>query len=194
MQKQQPCTHAEISPTSKQPVVDPFEPIVFLRHNRQLRALLLETQVWFSARDLSKLIAWPINERTTSKLDPDQRRTLILSSHGVMQEELMLSESGLYAMLIHHYHPENRSLRHWITNDVVQALRDAQLPLANHSPNLSLLQWPSLSLSMLHWQCEPWIRLRDVPQVLSHPHLDARPQRRKPNSWWQTAARMFQLG
>ncbi|RMO17808.1 hypothetical protein ALQ47_01387 [Pseudomonas cichorii] len=103
-----------------------FHPTTFLRHNRQLRALLLETQPWFSARDLSKLIAWPLNERTTSKLDPDQRRTLWLESHGRTEEALMISESGVYALLVHHYHPEHRSLRHWLTNEVVAALRDEQ--------------------------------------------------------------------
>jgi prophage antirepressor-like protein len=127
MPKQQLRSHAEARSATEQPRIEPFEPTTFLRHNRQLRTLLLETQVWFSARDLSKLIAWPMNERTTSKLDPDQRRTLILSSHGVMEEELMLSESGVYAMLVHHYHPENRSLRQWITNDVPQVLPHPQL-------------------------------------------------------------------
>jgi len=173
-------------------MVKPFNPITFLRHNRQLRTLLLETQVWFHARDLSKLIAWPMNDRTTAKLDPDQRRTLMLGSHGVMREELMLSESGVYAMLVHHYHPENRSLRHWITNDVVTALRHAELPLADTSPNLSLLQWPGMSLPMLHWQCEPWIRLRDVPQVLPHPQIGVGIPPSKPDSpWWLAASRMF---
>ncbi|MFJ4141685.1 Bro-N domain-containing protein [Pseudomonas sp. NPDC089734] len=172
-----------------------FHPTTFLRHNRQLRALLLETQPWFSARDLSKLIAWPLNERTTSKLDPDQRRTLWLESHGRTEEALMISESGVYALLVHHYHPEHRSLRHWITNEVVAALRDAQEPPVESMPSLSLLQWPGLSLSMLHWQSEPWIRLRDVPQVLpvSGQGFEGRTDR-SDGSWWQGAARFFQVG
>jgi prophage antirepressor-like protein len=176
-------------------MVEPYEPTPFIRYHRQLRALLLESQVWFSAQDLSKLVAWPINERTASKLDPDQRRTLLLSSHGVVREELMLSESGVYAMLIHHYHQENRSLRQWITNDVVTVLRDAQVPLTDHSPNLSVLQWPGLSLSMLHWQCEPWIRLRDVPSVLPHPQLQGGVSvSSSAGSWWRALARLVWPG
>ncbi|WP_397451816.1 Bro-N domain-containing protein [Pseudomonas sp. NA-150] len=173
-------------------MAEPLDFTTFLRHHRQLRVLLLETQAWFSARDLGKLIGWPINERTTCKLDPDQRRTLTLTRHGLVQDEFMLSESGLYAMLVHHYHPENRSLRHWITNEVVPALRDAEQSPVDESPNLSVLQWPGLSLSMLHWQCEPWIRLRDLPQVLPHPELNPSMQPNTPSRFgWRAVSRMF---
>lgn len=144
-------------------------PHIFIRHTRQLRVLLLENQVWFCARDLSKLIAWPLNERTTFKLDPDQRRTLWLESHGECEQELMISESGVYVLLVHHHHPEHRSLRQWITNEVVAVLRDAQPSMPEQAPVLSVLQFPGVSMSLLHWQSEPWIRLRDVPQVLPVP-------------------------
>jgi prophage antirepressor-like protein len=108
-------------------------------------------------------------------------------------DELMLSESGVYAMLIHHYHPENRSLRHWITNEVVPALRDAQHVPVESVPNLSLLQWSGFSLSMLQWQNEPWIRLRDVPQVLPQPQVGVDGVSGKAQSpWWAAASRMFQ--
>ena len=58
-----------------------LQPTTFLRHNRQLRTLLLESQAWFCARDFSRLMGWPLNERTTRKLDVDQRRVMVLSNH-----------------------------------------------------------------------------------------------------------------
>ncbi|CAM3192642.1 hypothetical protein PSFL111601_11100 [Pseudomonas floridensis] len=36
-------------------------PTLFHRHNRPLQALLLKHQPWFSARDLGRLIGWPLN-------------------------------------------------------------------------------------------------------------------------------------
>ena len=38
----------------------------------------------------------------------------------------MVSESGVYALLIYHYYPENRCLRQWLTHAVVPALRGKQ--------------------------------------------------------------------
>jgi prophage antirepressor-like protein len=177
---------------SRQPSPAPLQPTTFLRHNRQLRALLLESQVWFCARDISRMIGWPLDERTTRKLDADQRRVVTLTTHYGVSSELLLSESGLYTMLVHHHHAENRGLRQWVTNEVVPALRDEQLPPTHSSPCLSFLQWPGLSVSMLHWQSEPWIRLRDMPRVLPHTEFQASsgvgPVR---GAWWRAARRFF---
>ncbi|KPW62097.1 Uncharacterized protein ALO82_03499 [Pseudomonas syringae pv. broussonetiae] len=173
----------------------PLTPTPLHRHNRQLLALLLENQPWFSARDLGRMIGWPLNERTLRKLDADQHRMITLDLHGEAQSELMVSESGAYAMMVHHYHAENRGLRQWITNEVVPALRDGQLPFDDCTPHLSMLQWPGLSVSMLHWHGEPWIRLRDMPMVLAHPQMqvDARPHRLA-KSWWRAVLPVSRLG
>ena len=40
----------------------------------------------------------------------------------LVQNTLMLSESGAYALLLYHYHPENRNLRQWLTHEVVPAM------------------------------------------------------------------------
>ncbi|MEQ7919325.1 Bro-N domain-containing protein [Xanthomonas sp. WHRI 1810A] len=171
---------------------DPLQPTTFLRHNRQLRALLLESQVWFCARDVSRLIGWSLDERTTRKLDADQRRVVTLTTHYGLAEALMLSESGLYTMLVHHHHAENRGLRQWVTNEVVPALRDEQLPPTHSSPCLGFLQWPGLSVSMLHWQSEPWIRLRDMPRLLPHAELRGDVGLRRVRApWWRVARRLF---
>lgn len=171
---------------------EPLQPTTFLRHNRQLRALLLESQVWFCARDISRMIGWPLDERTTRKLDADQRRVVMLTTHYGVSSELLLSESGLYTMLVHHHHAENRSLRQWVTNEVVPALRDEQLPPTHSSPCLSFLQWPGLSVSMLHWQSEPWIRLRDMPRVLPHAELQTDSGTGSVRrAWWRAARRLF---
>jgi prophage antirepressor-like protein len=98
------------------------------------------------------------------------------------EKQLMLSESGVYALLVYHYVPGNRLLREWITHQVVPALRDAEQPDNWDRPMLSLLDWPEMSLSLLHWQDEPWIRLRDMPYLL--------PGQRQ-TSWWRKVSQFF---
>ncbi|EJN24793.1 hypothetical protein PMI37_04384 [Pseudomonas sp. GM80] len=101
----------------------------------------------------------------------------------------MLSESGVYALLVYHYVPGNRLLREWLTNEVVPTLRDAADSGDSNRPMLSLLDWPEMSLSLLHWQDEGWIRLRDMPYLLN----DQKPRRaslEKP--WWRRVAQVFQ--
>jgi prophage antirepressor-like protein len=165
------------------------EPSVFTRQNLQLHALLLENQPWLCARDLGRLTGLYLDERMVSKLDEDQRQTLEICYHGQSQNMLMISESGVYALLVYHYSPGHRLLREWLTHQVVPTLRDKHQPRSTDRPMLSLLDWPEMSLSLLHWQDEGWIRLRDMPYLLLN-----RTRRRAPPSktWFQKMAEFFQ--
>ena len=168
---------------------DYLTPHVFTRHKLHLHALLLENQPWFSARDLGRLIRLYIDERTLRKLDPDQSQTARMLIHGNLENTLLISESGVYALLVYHYCPEYRSLREWLTHDVVPALRDAKQPTSTERPVLSLLNWPEMSLSLLHWNNQPWIRLEDVPLVL--PDQEA-PKASLNRPWWKRASQALQ--
>ncbi|WP_095051580.1 Bro-N domain-containing protein [Pseudomonas sp. Irchel s3b2] len=164
---------------------EPLIPTLFTRHNIYLHALLVENQAWFCAHDLGRLMGKFLDERMSRKLDADQRQMMFVYAHGAAEERLMVSESGVYALLVYHYCPEYRLLREWLTHQVVPALRDARPSRAVERPMLSVLDWPQMSLSMLHWQDEPWIRLRDMPCVLADGPFNRR------ESWWRKASRML---
>ena len=144
----------------------PFIPQTFIRHHIQLRALLLHAEPWFCARDIGRLMGVDINGRYALKLDADQRRMMYLSGSDEPQETLMLSESGVYAMLVYHYCPENRNLRRWLTHHVVPMLRDGGGVTSNQAPSLRLMEWAGGTLSLLYWRTEPWVRLKDMPCLL----------------------------
>lgn len=156
----------DLSGTEKMAMRGPSIAVVFTRHSLHLHALLLENQPWFCARDLGRLMGRYLDERTTRKLDEDQHRTVNLLFHGQPEKMLMISESGAYALLVYHYAPGNRLLRSWLTHEVVPTLRDERQPRTVERPLLSMLDWPQMSLSLLHWQDEGWIRLRDMPYLL----------------------------
>ncbi|WP_330212513.1 BRO-N domain-containing protein [Pseudomonas sp. Z18(2022)] len=165
---------------------DHLVPHVFTRHNLHLHALLLENQAWFSARDLGRFLRLYLDERALRKLDPDQHQYRKVLHHGAVERTLLISESGIYALLVYHYCPEYRSLREWVTHDVIPALRDAQVTSRCEHPVLSLLDWPQMSLSLLHWNNKAWISLQDVPHVLPE-QGQSRPSEK---SWWR---RLFRL-
>ncbi|QXH88101.1 Bro-N domain-containing protein [Pseudomonas shahriarae] len=165
-----------------------YEPTAFTRHNLHLHALLIENQPWFCARDLGRLMGLYLDERKVSKLDEDQRQRLEIRYHGQPDNMLMISESGVYALLVYHYTPGHRLLREWLTHQVVPALRDSHQSKSTDRPMLSLLDWPEMSLSLLHWQDDGWIRLRDMPYLLLN-----RTRRQGPptKTWLQKVAEYF---
>ncbi|MBZ9785172.1 Bro-N domain-containing protein [Pseudomonas sp. REP124] len=164
-------------------------PYTFTRHKLQLHALLIQNQPWFCARDLGRLLRIYLNDRLLRKLDPDQHQITRVLIHDHIENTLLISESGVYALLIYHYSPEYRALREWLTHEVVPTLRDTQHPTTTERPQLSLLNWPRMSLSLLHWNNQPWIRLQDVPQMLADGEQEKRPL---VGSWWKRVSRMLQ--
>lgn len=168
------------------------EATLFLRHNRPLHTLWLESQAWFCARELGRLIGRYLDEQIIRRLDADQHRTVALLRYGEYRDTVMISESGAYTVLAHHYIPENRSLRQWLTYDVIGVMRDAQGPTHHDAPQTSLMNWTGRSLCLLHWQSEPWIRLRDMPQMLGEARACKPMNPAKPvQPWRQVAARLL---
>lgn len=174
-------------------MTDHHEPILFYRHNRPLHVLWLESQAWFCALELGRMTGHFFDQHCIRKLDPDQHRKVQLLRFGQYQATAMISESGAYTLLAHHYIPENRHLRHWLTHEVVAVLRDGCEPEKTDLPRLGLMRWPGgPTASLLYWQSEPWIRLRDVPVVLKVEGPIVLPVKRKP-SWRECAQRALRL-
>ncbi|WP_448141508.1 BRO-N domain-containing protein [Pseudomonas nicosulfuronedens] len=146
----------------------PLLPTTFYRHKRRLRALLIEGQPWFVVRDLAKLMSSPfLEERVERNLDDDQLcRQWILGEYEPGVEMALVSESGLYGVLIFFYHPENRCIRQWITLTVVPSLR-AEAEAVTEKPRRRLLRWERQQLSVLDWQGQVWVPLPELPQALN---------------------------
>jgi prophage antirepressor-like protein len=162
-------------------------PTRFTRHHLHLHALLLEGQVWFCAHNLGRLMGYRLEERSIRKLDADQHRLLTVRELG---EVLMVSESGAYALLIYHSAPHTRQLREWLTLHVAPTLRDANDLGHSERPTQGLLDWAGASLNLLHWQNEPWIRLRDMPNVLLHETRESLGQHQP---WWKRATQFLAM-
>lgn len=146
----------------------------FTRNNRFLHALTLESQAWFSVRDLGRMMGHHLDERLTRKLDTDQYRFLPLDYHGKVQPTLMVSESGAYALMIHHYIPENTHLRQWLTHEVIPELRSAASAMDDQGPSVSSLQWAGCSVSLMHWRNDAWVKWRDMPVLM--PVVESAPE------------------
>ena len=144
-----------------------FVPRSFIRHHIQPRAFLVDSEAWFCARDIGRLMGVDVSGKKALKLDADQRQIICLSEGDGSEGTLVLSESGVYAMLVYHYCPENRQLRRWLTQHVVPTLREDADPVSTQVPQMQAMDWGGGTLNLLHWRREPWIRLRDMPGFLS---------------------------
>lgn len=145
----------------------PFPPpIPFIRNRRQLRALLIDDQVWFILSDFCRLAGYPYVERMANRLADDQVRTEQLPTEdGLVLDYVLVSESGVYQALILYNTDRTASdaLRRWISGTVVPQVR-SQFNAAG--PRHVQLQFERHCLRVLDWQDDLWVSVGDLPRVL----------------------------
>ncbi|MGF6694611.1 prophage antirepressor-like protein [Metapseudomonas resinovorans] len=140
-------------------------PTTFRRYRLPLRALLIDDRAWFLCRDLAKLASFRPDIDLSQKLDPNQLRTEVLRlEDGTFSEEQLVNESGMHQLLlVYYYHPEHRSLRSWISEEVVPALGRQEAP--GQQPRRRLMHWQGQELNLMEWQGALWIRYEDMPRI-----------------------------
>jgi prophage antirepressor-like protein len=144
--------------------MDATNATTFFRHTRPFRALLIEGQAWFCLKDLARLMGLPYPERVIRRLDADQCRESWVNANGDWRKRLLISESGAFTLLARNHIPENRAVRHWLTHEVIPALRESKPGV---QPAITVMSWQGERMNVLYWRDEPWVRLRDMPGVLS---------------------------
>jgi prophage antirepressor-like protein len=143
---------------------DGFFPSVFIRHNRPLRATLIDDQAWFVNSDLARLMGQYNEQRFRRRLDEDQWRESFIRTQGGGEIPVeLISECGVYALLVYFPHPEQRVLRQWISRTVVPALR-SEFDSCSEAPKRSELFWDARQISVLEWQSKVWLDIDELPR------------------------------
>lgn len=140
-----------------------YIPTTFQRHNRPLRAVLIDDQPWFVAHDLACLLGLHHPQTLARRVEVYEVRSVRLhSASGGESVEEMVNEAALYKLLIRFGHPENRTLGRWLAEQVIPLLRD-EVKSGSPQPRRMLMRWKSQRLTVLDWQGEIWVPLQQLP-------------------------------
>lgn len=94
-----------------------------LFHNDQfgdVRALSVDGEPWFVAKDVCDALDLSNPSVAVSALDDDERAKFNLGRQG---ETNIISEPGLYKLVMRSRKPEAKSFQRWVTHDVLPAIR-----------------------------------------------------------------------
>lgn len=86
----------------------------------EVRTVLRDGEPWFVAADVCKALGHTNVSVAVDRLDDDERAKLSLGRQG---ETNVVSESGLYSLILRSNKPEARGFRRWITHEVLPTLR-----------------------------------------------------------------------
>ena len=108
---------------------------IFHYRSHPVRTLSTGGATWFVAADVCGVLgldaSLAVNGRRRESgepgggLDDDEKGTAIVSTPGGLQEMLIVSEPGLYSLVLKSRKPEAKDFRRWITHEVLPSLRQS---------------------------------------------------------------------
>ena len=90
----------------------------------QVRTVRHDTgEVWFVAQDVCEALSLDDTSKAVSRLDDDERGTNSILTPSGDQQMLIISESGLYSLVLTSRKPEAKRFKKWVTSEVLPTIR-----------------------------------------------------------------------
>ncbi|MCT2357038.1 phage antirepressor [Brevibacterium casei] len=96
---------------------------IFNYQDKPVRTLLVDGEPWFVLADLAKVLGIAAPGRLASRLDEGVRQAHTLQTAGGPQNLTIVSEAGMYEVVIRSDKPEAVAFRRWITHEVLPSIR-----------------------------------------------------------------------
>lgn len=98
---------------------------VFNFEDQSIRTMLIDGKPFFVGKDVAKTLGYkkPLNALATHVDEDDSLKQGLTDSLGRIQETIVINESGLYALIMASQLPEAKKFKHWVTSEVLPAIR-----------------------------------------------------------------------
>lgn len=98
-------------------------PLVFPETNKRVRVLIIDGAPWWVARDVCNVLEMERPDAALRGLDDDEKGAHSVSTPGGDQRMSVISESGLYSMILRSRKAEAKAFKKWITGEVLPEIR-----------------------------------------------------------------------
>ena len=97
---------------------------VFEFDSKNVRIVVKEGNPWFVAKDICGILEVKNVADALTRLDDDEKDIVSTDTPGGKQDAAIVSESGMYALVLGSRKPQAKAFRKWITSEVLPALRE----------------------------------------------------------------------
>ena len=92
-------------------------------HGHNVRVIMKDGEPWFVAKDVADVLDVSNPSDQLSLLDDDEKGVDLIETLGGKQKMSIVSESGLYAIIMRSRKPEAKPFRKWVTSEVLPSIR-----------------------------------------------------------------------
>lgn len=101
---------------------------VFAYGEQKVRTVLVENEPWWVLADVCRVLGLKEPHRVAARLDGDEKMTRPLATghlgkRGGAQSNILVSESGLYSVILRSDKPEAKEFKRWVTHEVLPSIR-----------------------------------------------------------------------
>ena len=97
--------------------------INFQYGEQKVRTIVENGVVWFFAKDVCEILDISKDRDAVSRLDEDERGSVLLDTLGGKQNVNAVNEPGLYSLILGSRKPEAKAFKRWVTHEVLPVIR-----------------------------------------------------------------------
>ena len=98
-------------------------PQPFCFEGNEVRTVIHNDEPWFVAKDVCDVLEHSNSRKAVMGLDEDELMSLKVTSGGQQRDMQVVSESGLYTLVIRPNKPQAKPFRRWVTHEVLPSIR-----------------------------------------------------------------------
>lgn len=88
-----------------------------------VRVVMRNNEPWFVAKDVCECLSVTNAAQACQNLDDDEKGICKIDTLGGKQDMTLISESGLYTLIMRSNKPEAKEFRKWVTSEVLPSIR-----------------------------------------------------------------------
>lgn len=98
-------------------------PFTFPDTGQQVRSVVVDDEPWFVAADVCAVLAIGNSRSSVALLDDDEKGVHSIDTLGGDQQVSIVSESGLYSLILRSRKPDAKAFKRWVTHEVLPSIR-----------------------------------------------------------------------
>jgi len=148
--------------------------------SQEVRSLIIDSEPFFVAKDICDILGLSNSRIATANLDSDEKADVSLtysSSNGTTQNRKtkVVSESGLYALILKSRKPQARAFRKWVTSEVLPTIRKkGYYGIINKPSNFidirdvpfTKQQFNGFNIRVIEYKNQNWYSLVDIHRCI----------------------------
>lgn len=96
---------------------------VFDFRGQSVRTVIRDREPWLVAKDVCDVLGLGNPRTSLALLEDDEKGVHSMDTPGGSQEMTIVSEAGLYSLILRSRKPEAKEFKRWVTHEVLPALR-----------------------------------------------------------------------